>query len=412
VAAVQAAGLVETLQGAGPFTVFAPTDDAFKAVPANVLAYLLKPESKDMLTALLTYHVVAGNTPAADVVKATTLKSVQGEDITVAVNGDMVMVNGAQVVLTDVKASNGVIHVIDAVILPTITTPEVDPLAVSGTVIAAGSSTVFPIGNRMKEEFEKAGFTGQITVDSIGTGAGFERFCKNAETDVATARRAIKKEEVAACQANNREPLGFYIAIDALAVAVSSKNTFADNLTKEDLRKIFSGEVTKWNQINAAWPDQGIKVFSPGTDSGTFDFFVEAILEKKKELILGVPGIQLSENDNVLVTGVEGSEFAIGYFGYAYYSENTEKLRAVNVEGITPNAETAESGTYPLSRPLYIYTTAAIMQEKPQVAAYVNFTLNNVNGQLGTAEGKIGYFPVSADSLNLDKLVFIAATAK
>jgi len=283
------------------------------------------------------------------------------------------------------------------------------PDAVSGDIIAAGSSTVFPLAERMKQRFEEEGFTGNITIDSIGSGAGLERFCKTGETDIATASRAIKDSEVESCAALSpaRTPVQFQVGIDALAVVVSSENDFVTDVTKEELAAIYS-TATNWSDVRPEWPKEPILRFSPGTDSGTFDYFVEAImgpanlgadgkadLAKGEEALLNAANIQLSEDDNVLVQGVEGSPYAIGYFGYAYFQENQGKLKALSVGGVEPNAETAESGEYPLARPLFLYSDAAILQEKPQVAAYLWFFLNNVNTEISD----IGYFPVSEAKL-------------
>jgi phosphate binding protein len=235
-------------------------------------------------------------------------------------------------------------------------------LSITENIVSAGSSTVFPVTERMADRFNQDGFAGTITVDSIGTGAGFERFCVNAETDISNASRPIRPDEVDACRANNREPVGFFIAIDALAVAVSAENTFVDNLTLEQLAAVFSGEAATWADANPDWPAEPIRLFSPGTDSGTFDYFVEEVFDEDEAPILNAPGIQLSEDDNVLVQGILGSQYAIGYFGYAYYQENQNVLRTVAIEGVAPTAETAESGEYPLSRPLYIYSRSAPTQ--------------------------------------------------
>lgn len=409
-AAADAADLSSVLSdpAAGPFTVFAPTDEAFAALPKPVLDYLLKPENKDLLTRVLSYHLVSGKVLAADV-KTGAVASVESGDLNLVAGEDgKVTVNGANVVTADIEASNGVIHVIDKVLVPEITLEDVDPLSVSDNIIAAGSSTVYPVAERLADLFNEDGFAGTITVDSVGTGAGFERFCKNAETDISTASRKIKQEETDACVANGRDPIAFQVGIDALAVVVSSKNTFADNLTNEDLAKIFSGEAKTWADVNAEWPAEAIQLFSPGTDSGTFDYFVEHVFAKDKEKILNAPGIQLSEDDNVLVAGVEGNEYAIGYFGFAYYLENQDKLRAVSVDGIAPTAETAENNTYPLSRPLYLYSAPSILTEKPQVDAFLSYFLTNVNDQLGTEEGKIGYFPAPVNAANTAKLTLLA----
>lgn len=273
--------------------------------------------------------------------------------------------------------------------------PEIDPASVSGNIIIAGSSTVYPLTERMAELFKKDGFGGQITIDSIGTGAGFERFCKAGETDIANASRPIKKEETENCAAIGRTPIEFRVGTDALAVVVSAENNFVENLTKAQLADIFSGKVKKWSEVDPSFPDQPIQLFSPGTDSGTFDYFVEVIFDKDPQPILSA-NPQLSEDDNVLAKGVEGSPYAIGYFGYAYYASDRGKLRAVKIEGVEPTEETAESGTYPLARPLFIYSDAKIMKEKPQVNAFINFYLTYVDEEIK----EVGYFPASDDALN------------
>jgi len=279
------------------------------------------------------------------------------------------------------------------------------PDAVSGDIVTAGSSTVFPLSERMKQRFEEEGFSGNLTIDSVGTGAGFERFCKAGETDISNASRPIKDSEVENCAAlaTPREPIGFQVGIDALAITVSKENTWLTDVTKAELAAIFS-TATNWSDVRPEWPTEPIQRFSPGTDSGTFDYFVEVVmgpanldadgnadLAKGEEAILNAANIQFSEDDNVLVQGVEGSEFAIGYFGFAYYQENSDRLNILSAEGVAPTAETAESGEYPLARPLFIYSDPTIMTEKPQVAAFILFYLENVGNEILD----VGYFPVS-----------------
>lgn len=297
----------------------------------------------------------------------------------------------------------------DDMMMELIELPEVDVLAVSGDIVTAGSSTVFPVTERMADLFVQEGYPDTITVDSVGTGGGFERFCENAETDISNASRPISSSEIDACVANGREPLEFFVAIDALAIVVSQENEFLTGLTLEQLAGVFSGEFALWSDVDASYPAEAIQVFSPGTDSGTFDFFVETIFDEDETQILNAPGIQLSEDDNVLVQGVLGSPYAIGYFGYAYYQENQDTLRAVAIEEVEPNEETGASGEYPLSRPLFIYTTAAILNEKPQVAAFVNFYLSGVAEQLGSSPDQIGYIPVPVERQNIDRAVFLQA---
>ena len=284
------------------------------------------------------------------------------------------------------------------------------PNAVTGDIITAGSSTVFPLSERMAELFQQEGYTGNITVDSIGSGAGFERFCKTGETDISNASRAIKDSEVESCKAlaTPRDPIQFRVGTDALTVVVSAENDFVTSLTKEQLGKIFTAQVTKWNEIDPSYPVETILVYGPGADSGTFDYFNEVVVaplhpnaEGKpdttagKAALLGAPGAQFSEDDNVLVQGVEGSKYAIGYFGFAYYVENQGMLKAVAVDGVEPSQATVDDGTYPISRPLFIYSDAKIMHEKPQVAAFIYFYLTHVNDEISD----VGYFPAPAADL-------------
>jgi phosphate transport system substrate-binding protein len=298
--------------------------------------------------------------------------------------------------------------------------PFVDALAVDGDIITAGSSTVFPLAERMAELFADEGFSGNITVDSIGSGAGFERFCVAGETDIANASRAIKDSEIESCAAIGRDPIEFRVGTDALAVVVSADNDFVDALTLEQLSLIYSGAATTWDQVDPAFPAETIQVFSPGSDSGTYDYFLEATLESAaggaleaeaaETAIQAVPGIQFSEDDNVLVQGVTGSPYAIGYFGFAYYVENQDTLKALAIDGgdgaVLPNEESAEDGTYPLARPLFIYSDAAIMAEKPQVAAFISYFLTNVNDSIID----VGYFPASVEALNAAKQAWLDAS--
>jgi phosphate transport system substrate-binding protein len=283
--------------------------------------------------------------------------------------------------------------------------PGVNPLKVSGNIITAGSSTVYPLSERMVERFKDEGFGANITVDSIGSGAGFERFCVAGETDVSNASRAIKASEVEAAKKIGREPLELRIGTDALAVVLNKKNTFAKNVSKDELKLIFS-TARKWSDVNPAWPAQDILRFIPGTDSGTFDYMVEFLFGAgKKEPILAAANLQLSEDDNVLVQGVEGSPYAVGFFGFAYYQENKDKLNVLSVGGVAPSAESVNQGTYPLARPLFLYSSARIMRDKPQVAAFLAFYLTYVNEEIR----KVGYFPAEAAALKKSKQAWLDA---
>ena len=273
--------------------------------------------------------------------------------------------------------------------------PSVDPLDLEGTVAVAGSSTVFPLSERMAERFEDEGFGGDITIDSIGSGGGFERFCVEGASDVSNSSRPIKDKEIEQCQAIGREPIEFRVGTDALAVTVSKENTFlSDGVTMEQLAAIFS-TAELWSDVDPSWPAETILRYIPGTDSGTFDYFVEEVFHEEETPILTANNLELSEDDNVLVQGVLGSPYAVSFFGYAYYQENAGELNVLSVDGVEASAESVDAGTYPLARPMYMYTTADIMAEKPQVAGFMNFFLTYVNEEIVD----VGYFPASTESM-------------
>lgn len=288
--------------------------------------------------------------------------------------------------------------------------PEVNPLEVTGDIITAGSSTVFPLTEAMANRFVDEGYAGNITIDSIGTGAGFERFCVSGETDISNASRAIKDSEVESCRAINREPVEFRVGTDALAVVVNPENDWATDLTLEQVAMLFSADVVNWSDVDPSWPAEPVLRFSPGTDSGTYDYFIEAVMDVTFEdegaaKLLDAGNLQLSEDDNVLSQGVQGDKNAIGYFGYAYYEENAAHLNLLLINGVEGSAETVNAGTYPLARPLFIYSDATIMAEKPQVAAFINFYLTYVNEEVINA----GYFPASEEALNTAKNNWLVA---
>ncbi len=282
--------------------------------------------------------------------------------------------------------------------------PMPDPLAVSGNVVSAGSSTVFPLAERMAERYQNEGFGGDITIDSIGSGAGFERFCVAGETDVSNASRPIKDSEVESCSGIGRAAIEFRVGTDALAVVVSTENDFLQDATLEELAQIF-GPAENWSDVRAEWPAEAIQRFIPGTDSGTFDYFTEEVFGEDPEPQLTASNLQQSEDDNVLVQGVAGSPYAIGYFGYAYAAENTDIIVPIAVEGVEATAETVDASEYPLARPLFIYSDATVMQEKPQVADYINFFLTYVNEEIVD----VGYFPASDEALDEARIKWLGA---
>ncbi len=282
--------------------------------------------------------------------------------------------------------------------------PMVNPLKVTGNIITAGSSTVYPLSERMAERFKEEGYSGVITIDSIGSGAGFERFTVAGESDIANASRAIKAKEIEAAKTIGRTPLQFRVGTDALAVVVSKANTFAKNVTKEELARLFS-TATTWKDVNPAWPNEPIQRFIPGTDSGTFDYFAEEVFESNPEPLLSAKNLQLSEDDNILVQGIKGSPYAIGFFGYAYYAENESSLNILSINGVEAVKANVDNNTYPLARPLFLYSDAQVMRNKPQVAAFIDFYLSYVNEEVI----RVGYFPASEDDLDTGRKLWLEA---
>jgi phosphate transport system substrate-binding protein len=292
--------------------------------------------------------------------------------------------------------------------------PELDLASLSGEVYTAGSSTVYPLSEKIAEMFQNDGFTGNVKIDSIGTGGGFERFCKTGETDIANASRAIKDAELANCTAIKRTPIAFRVGTDAIAFVVSKDNDFLKDISMADLAKVFSSDAEKWSDVNPAWPAEPIQRFVPGTDSGTYDFFITNVMtpvygktsaDDAKKKFLESKNLSQSEDDNVLVQGVEGSKYAIGFFGFAYYNENKDKLTAVSLEGVAPSFDSAEDGSYKMSRPLFLYSDAAILKAKPQVAAFINYYLTHVDEVIR----EVGYFPASDANLQASRQAFLDA---
>ena len=257
------------------------------------------------------------------------------------------------------------------------------PAAAKAQVIQIdGSSTVFPVTEAVAEEFQKAK-KGKIkvTVGIAGTGGGFKKFCRG-ETDISDASRPILKQEMESCKAEGIQYIELPVAFDALTVIVHPKNSWAPSMTVAELKKIWEpaaqGKITQWNQVREKWPNAPLKLFGAGADSGTFDYFTEAITGKAKS---SRGDFTASEDDNVLVQGVANDTNALGFFGYAYYSENSKKLKAVAIDNgkgpVAPSEKTVLDGSYqPLSRPIYIYVSKKAL-EKPEVREFTEFYLKN-----------------------------------
>ncbi len=272
----------------------------------------------------------------------------------------------------------------------------------SGTVKVDGSSTVFPVSEAMAEEFQKAtGGKVRVTVGISGTGGGFKKFCAG-ETDVSDASRPILSAEAETCKAAGIQWVEAPVAFDGLSVVVSPRNTFVESMKVSELRKMWEpaaqGTITKWNQIRPEWPDRTFHLYGAGPDSGTFDYFTDAINGKEKA---SRGDYTASEDDNVLVQGVSNDPDALGYFGYAYYVENRGKLKLVKIDAekgagpIAPSPETIQSGAYaPLSRPIFVYPKVAALG-RPEVMGFMQFYLDTRNNKLIKDTGYIP-FPENA----------------
>jgi phosphate transport system substrate-binding protein len=261
----------------------------------------------------------------------------------------------------------------------------------SSQIAVQGSSTVLPISQAAAEGFNRQNPDVQITVSGGGTGDGFEAFCAG-DSDIADASRPIEDDEVQNCQENGIEFIELPVALDALSVVVNPQNDFANNITLEQLRTLWEpdaeGQVTTWSQVNPEWPEQQINLYGPGTESGTFDYFTERVNGEEGE---SRTDYQASEDDNVLVQGVAGDPNALGYFGFSYFEQNQQRLKALTVEGVAPSSETAQSGEYPLARPLFIYVSTQALEENPSLEEFVNFYLENLDGLVEQAQ----YVPLS-----------------
>jgi phosphate transport system substrate-binding protein len=285
--------------------------------------------------------------------------------------------------------------------------PTTAPL--TGEIRIDGSSTVYPVTEAVAEEFQRANSGVRVTVAFSGTGGGFKKFCAE-ETDANDASRPIKvKEELEAlCKPAGVEPVELKVAIDGLSVVVNPRNTWATCMTTAELKKLWNegSTVQRWNEIRPEWPNERIVLFGPGADSGTFDYFTEVIngtAQKSRS------DFTQSEDDNALVTGVAGDQYALGYFGYAYYEENPGKLKALEIDGgkgcVAPTNTTINDGTYaPLSRPLFVYPSRKSL-ERPEVAAFFRYYLDTVDSLLDD----VGYIKLPAAQLQASKDALEAA---
>jgi len=281
--------------------------------------------------------------------------------------------------------------------------PAAAPATQVPVVQVDGSSTVYPITEAVAEEFQIATKV-RVTVGVSGTGGGFKKFCRG-ETSISNASRPILTEEIAACAASGVKFVELPVAFDALTVAVNPSNTWLESITIAELKTIWQPEaqatVMNWSQVNPAWPDQPLKLFGAGADSGTFDYFTEAVVGKAKS---SRGDFTASEDDNVLVTGVANDVNALGFFGYAYYRENKDKLRALPVRetaesaAVLPSLETVLDGSYrPLARPVFIYVNAEHAKARSEITQFVEFYLKEAQALIT----EVGYIPLSDEAYRL-----------
>jgi phosphate transport system substrate-binding protein len=282
----------------------------------------------------------------------------------------------------------------------------------SGSIAIDGSSTVYPITEAVAEEFRKVSPAVKVTIGVSGTGGGFKKFGRS-ETDISDASRPIKDKEIAICKESNISYVELSVAYDGLAVVINPENDWAANITVAELKKIWEpsaqGVIMKWSQIREGWPNEEIHLFGPGTASGTYDYFTEAIVGEGGA---SRGDFTASEDDNVLVQGVSGDKFGLGFFGLAYFEENKDKLKLVAVDGgkgpVKPSLETVKNGTYfPLSRPLFIYVNSSAVK-RAEVVSFVNFYLENA-GKLAT---EVGYIPMQDEEYKVEKAKFTSFLKK
>src|SRR5687768_10922518 len=284
--------------------------------------------------------------------------------------------------------------------------PGTDSAQAPSDIKVDGSSTVFVLSEAVAEEFRNAGNKARVTVGQSGTGGGFQKFCRG-ETDISDASRPIRPAEMQACKAAG---INFYeipVAYDGMAIVVSPKATWINDITVEELKKLWEpaaqGKVMRWNQVRAGWPDREIHLFGAGVDSGTYDYFTEAIAGKEGA---SRGDFTSSEDDNVLVQGVAGDELALGFLPFAYYNENKERLKLVPVDNkkpddgsgpIAPSLESIRTGTYqPLARPLFIYVSDKALS-RPEIQRFIEFYIANA----GKLAEEVGYVQLGDEGYRL-----------
>lgn len=293
-------------------------------------------------------------------------------------------------------------------------TQESSSAALTGEIKVDGSSTVYPITEAIAEEFRTSQPAVRVTVGVSGTGGGFKKFGRG-EIDINNASRPIKEKEAQVCQESNIQYLDLKVAFDGLAVIVNKENTWIESITVQELKMLWEpaaqGKITKWNQIRKEWPNEEIHLYGPGVASGTYDYFTEVVVGESGS---SRGDYTASEDDNVLVQGIMGDKNAIGFFGYAYFVENSANLKLVGVDNgkgaVLPSEETIRTGTYaPLARPVFVYVTSTAAK-RAEVTAFLTFYLENA----GTIVSEVGYVPLPAEDYkeSLKRLAAFTAPAQ
>ena len=276
--------------------------------------------------------------------------------------------------------------------------PTVDPLKVEGNLYVAGSFAASPAIEAMGDRFIEEGYAGIIEISGIGSSKGFQIFCQEGKSDLATASRPIRPSEVEACREIGREPVEFSIGMDVLTVVVHPENDFFDDATLEELARIFT--VEKWSDVNPDWPSETIERFIPAPESGVFDIFVDSVFYGNSEPLLNLPNVKFFKDDeDFVVQSISTNPYSIGFFSFAFYERNKDLLKSISIEGLRPGIR----NEYPLVYSLLLYADAEMIPQNTQVSAFLNYFLTHVKQQVV----EVGYFPPSREILENEKVEFL-----
>ena len=275
--------------------------------------------------------------------------------------------------------------------------PRVNPARVQGDIAIGGSSNVYLLSETIASFFSNQGYTGTIQMEEATSGLGFEQLCEEGTIDIANASRPMTDEEANVCLENERQPIPFEIGTDALVVVVNPANTFISDATVDEIAALFTAE--RWSDVNPDWPARDILRFAPNAESGTFDLFVEKVFAGDGSKLLDAPNTDFSPDLADQVLGVVTNRDAISFLSHGYYLQNSALVKPLSIAGIEPMVDTVKDEAYPLTRPLYMYSTTDVIQEKPQVGDFISFYLTRINSIIE----QVGFFPATTDRLNETK---------